>query len=323
MTHDLIERYLYAVTKRLNPKMREDVAEELRGLIDDMLAERCGSSTPNEKDIRIVLTELGSPEELYQKYDTDSRKCLIGQPYYSTYKLVLKIVMLCAAFGLTMAGGILWLLEPLPWYEALGRWLSILWNGLLGAFALITALFAIFYRYGVKLGSPLNFDELPPVPKKRQEIPRGESIFGIAFSIVFLIAFLTVPQVFGIFYGESGQWIPLFQREAIQGSWLLVALFSLAGIVREIVKLLEKRYNTRVVIVTLISDGLSALFGILWLTGANLINPEFQEKMAALFQEDAQILGTVMMHFQYFFLGVMLFALVIDAITTIIKAYQK
>ena len=87
MKHDLIERYIYAATKRLPRKNPEDVAMELRGLIDDMLMERCGDETPTEKDIRVVLTEIGSPMEVYAKYDEDADKCLIGQPYYSTYNL--------------------------------------------------------------------------------------------------------------------------------------------------------------------------------------------------------------------------------------------
>lgn len=64
--NDLIERYIYAVTKRLPQKVQKDISDELRTLIDDMLAERCGELVPEEKDIRVVLTELGTPEELYE-----------------------------------------------------------------------------------------------------------------------------------------------------------------------------------------------------------------------------------------------------------------
>ena len=111
MKHDLIERYIYAVTRQLPKKQREDVAQELRGLIDDMLNERCGEITPTEKDIRIVLTELGTPQELSAQYDEDAKKCLIGHPYYSTYKFVLKIVLFAAAVGITIANLMLQL-EP-------------------------------------------------------------------------------------------------------------------------------------------------------------------------------------------------------------------
>lgn len=38
---ELIDRYIYAVTKKLPQKQREDIEKELRTLIDDMLEERC------------------------------------------------------------------------------------------------------------------------------------------------------------------------------------------------------------------------------------------------------------------------------------------
>ena len=120
MENDLIARYLYAVTKRMPRKKREDVTRELQSLIEDMLAERCGPVTPTEKDIRVVLTELGTPQELYEKYDEGGKKCLIGPPYYGTYCFVLKIILSCSAFGLTLAAIILQILEPSPGTRLLG-----------------------------------------------------------------------------------------------------------------------------------------------------------------------------------------------------------
>ena len=103
MNNDLIERYIYAVTKRLPGKTREDVARELRTLIEDMLKEWCGEVTPSDKDIRVVLTELGTPNELYEQYAGDGKRCLIGPPYYTTYVFVMKIVLICVAFGMTLS----------------------------------------------------------------------------------------------------------------------------------------------------------------------------------------------------------------------------
>ena len=76
--NDLIERYLYAITRRLPAKQRADVAEELRTLISDMLDERCGSLPPTAKDVRVVLTELGTPGEMVRKYTSGEGECLIG-----------------------------------------------------------------------------------------------------------------------------------------------------------------------------------------------------------------------------------------------------
>jgi hypothetical protein len=92
-TNDLIERYVYAISRQLPAKSREDTAKELRTLIADMLAERGAEQEPSEEDVRAVLTELGRPDELAQKYLPAQRNCLIGQPHFRVYQLVLKIVL--------------------------------------------------------------------------------------------------------------------------------------------------------------------------------------------------------------------------------------
>ena len=61
MNNDLIERYIYAVTKRLPGKTREDVARELRTLLIDV---RC-PFTKKKCCGKIVHTE----SETREKYD--------------------------------------------------------------------------------------------------------------------------------------------------------------------------------------------------------------------------------------------------------------
>ena len=63
---------------------------ELETIIQDMLEERCEDVTQTERDIKVVLTELGTPNELASKYKGETQDCLIGQPYYSLYVYVLK-----------------------------------------------------------------------------------------------------------------------------------------------------------------------------------------------------------------------------------------
>lgn len=320
MKNDLIERYIYAVTKGLPRKLRSDVSQELQGLIEDMLTERCQGRIAEEKDVRIVLTELGSPQELAQKYDADAQKCLIGPPYYAPYKLVLKIVLSAAAVGLTIANIILLFLEPQPWYTAAGQWLAMLWQGLMSSFAFVTLLFAVFYRKGIRIGEPFNFDNLPPVPKKRQEIPIWEPVAGICFSILFLIIFLVIPQIFTAVSPENGTFVPVFLAEVIRAYWYILILFSLVGIIREIVKLMERRYNRRVLITTVIVNLISALLAFWWLSGNAILNPDFVNLVLPQLEPDAAFVGTIFSNFQYFFLGVMLFALTLDTIDAFVKS---
>ena len=69
--NEQIERYVYAVVRQLPAKQRGDIELELKSLINDMLEERCGDVTPTERDVNVVLAELGKPSELAARYDPD------------------------------------------------------------------------------------------------------------------------------------------------------------------------------------------------------------------------------------------------------------
>ncbi len=333
MKNDIIERYIYAVTKRLPKKIQDDVSNELRTLIDDMLMERCGDTTPNEYDIKSVLTELGTPNELYEKYSPDTDKCLIGSPYYSTYKYVLKIVMLCAGLGLLVSA----LLSTfINFFEsgtsnAIDFFVSFFTeffitvpSGLIFGFAFVTILFAIFYRKGVNIESKL--DDLPPVPKKKQSISKAESIVGIAFSIIFLCIFLFAPQILCVIHTSDAGFTtvtPILNCDVIQASWYFVVLFSFAGIVREIVKLIEGRHNKKIMVTTIITNIISAVVTVLFMTRDSIINPEFTANIQVLFDTTDTLVTQLFINFNIFLMIVILFALTLDTAETIYKTFKK
>lgn len=326
MNNDLVERYIYAVTRRLIRKQREDVAQELRGLVDDMLTERCGNLTPTEKDVRVVLTELGTPQELYAQYDVDADKCLIGQPYYSTYLFVLKIVLLSVAAGLTISNLILQIMEPQGFFEGITSWFAYLWDGLIGSFAFVTLLFAFFYRKGVRINEPFNFDDLPPVPKKSELIPKWECIAGIVFMILFVVIFLVAPQILCIGVTDHrGGYVPVFDVEKLRGTWYIIISFAVCGIIRETVQLTEGRYNNKVMVTALVTNLVSAVLVIWWLVGFSLINIDFLGNIGTVFgeAEASGIVYQIFCNFDLFLLGVMLFALLLDSIDVTVKTLRK
>lgn len=319
--NDLIERYIYAVTKRMERRQREDVSLELRGLIEDMLTERCGSCSPAEKDVRVVLTELGTPQELYSQYSGDGDKCLIGQPYYSTYLFVMKIVLAAVAGGITLSNVILQMLEPKNWWTMAGTWLSMLYNGFLAAFAIVTLLFAFFYRKGIRLTEPFNFDDLPPVPKHSKEISKWESIAGIGFCAVFVVLFVFTPEVFCVIH--DGKMVSLFDVGTIRDTWFIVAAFAACGIGREIVQLMEGSYNQKVLVVALVTNVLSAVLAVWWMVGFDLMNQEFLANMKTIFAGESAIVYQMFANFDLFFLGCVLFALVLDSVDVTVKTLRK
>ena len=214
--NDMIERYLYAVTRHLPAKQRDDVAEELRTLISDMLEERCGSMPPAQKDVRVVLTELGTPGEMVRKYTADENACLIGQPYYAQYLYVLKIVLACVAGGMLVAGALS--LATGTQGGVLGgvlEGIGSLIAALVFAFAFVTALFAFFSHRGIDVEVMGSLDDLPPVPRETRNPARGDAVVGIVFSIVGAVVLLLFPDVLNaLSHRSDGMRLEPFNAEA-------------------------------------------------------------------------------------------------------------
>ncbi|MCI8619325.1 MAG: hypothetical protein HFG44_04560 [Oscillospiraceae bacterium] len=318
---ELTDRYVYAVTKNLPRKSREDVSRELHSLISDMLEERCGALTPTERDLRVILAELGMPEELSEKYSPTKDKALIGPPYFGKYIFVLKIVLLCTGFGILLAS----LLELLVSGADNGflfaiQHVSIFLQSLLAAFGFVTLLFAFFQWKGVSLHLQSDsLNDLPPVPQKKSEISRSECIVGIVFSVLFTTIFLGFPGAFGVFIEKSGEHISIFLPEAVHSKWYLILGFAVLGIGRECVKLLEGRYTFRVLGATAIADIFSGVLAVFWLANDQILNPAFFAKISRLFADDSAFITDIFTHFHYFFLGCMLFALTLDLLVTTVK----
>ena len=142
---------------------------------------------PTEQDIKVVLTELGTPTELASKYDQDAFSALIGQPYYTTYKFVLSIVVAAVAFGITVSMLVLAIVEPgTLWYIQVLQWISSMAMGAVSAFGFVTLLFAIFERKGIHMDFKMTrwiICHLFPKPKRR--ISKSEPIFSIVITVVF------------------------------------------------------------------------------------------------------------------------------------------
>ena len=88
---DIVERYIYDVTRRVPEKQRQDIRLELTSLIEDMCEEE--GATVEE-----VLEKLGSPAEFAKRY-RDENNYIIGPDYYDNYIWVLKIGAIAIAIS--------------------------------------------------------------------------------------------------------------------------------------------------------------------------------------------------------------------------------
>ena len=321
--NDLRERYIYAATRGLPRASRADIEQELRTLIDDLLEERCAGREPTEKDLRVVLTDLGTPAEIREKYNPRPARGLIGPDYYPQYQWALAVVLGALAFGVVLAQ----VLEVLTGERALGDLplglLGGIASGLGCGFTAVTLLFAFFERRGVKRErADDTIENLPPVPQHSELIPRWESIAGLAMCALMLLVFLAFPQVMCavVDMGARMQRVTVFDIDALRAQWLWIALFGLAGMAREVFHLVEGRYTMRVLAADLGCAVVSALLACLIFLGKDLMNPTFLRVMENLGMND--VVMTFFGNFQVFLLGVILFALALDAVDSAVKVLR-
>lgn len=321
MKQDLIDRYVYAVTRRLPARLRSDIDQELRSLIDDMLEARCGGILPRERDIRVVLTELGTPAELAAQYTPEGRNQLIGPAYYDNYKTIVSIVLAAVTLGLVVSGFISILQESQEvWYVTLFSGIGTLIIGLISAFGMVTLIFAVFERKNIALnlgGSDL--DSLPPVPQKKAVISKSEALAGIVFSVIFCVIFLAAPQIICVKLGDSQPFIPVFNLERIHQLWYLFAGFAILGICNESFKLYEGRYTRRLALVTLVTNLLSAGLTVIFLSDSRILNSAFID--AVIKNSGHSASNTFLAHFNLFFMTVILLALLIETGVTLFKGF--
>ena len=146
MENEVIKQYISSVIRSLPKNIRQDVAQELGGLISDMLEKRCGNVLPTERDIKVVLAELGEPWELSAEYNPKGG-FLIGRKFYRGYILVLSITVISTVFGINL-GKILELLQgnDVAWYLTVAYWLLDIVQGFFWSFGIVTFIFAVLER---------------------------------------------------------------------------------------------------------------------------------------------------------------------------------
>lgn len=284
---DLIDRYVYAVVRRLPHSQREEVAAELKSLITDMLDERTNGNPADRKDVKIVLLELGHPREMADKY-SESRKYLIGPELYDSFKTVLKIVLLSIAFAVAVIFAIQSILEPHHLLDHFIDFILSLVQIPIAALGWVTLIFAGIQYFGIK--SVKNLDdleswdpeELPEVPDEKSVIKRSETIINIIFTIFFgfLIgaSYFAIPAIKS---GDSFVSVPFLNKESFSVYFPLILLLVGFGILKEILKLVSGKWTKKLAIqISLVSLLSLATVLIMIALEAPFWNPDFMSELA-------------------------------------------
>ena len=324
--NNLIERYIYAISRQLPAKSREDTAKELRTLVADMLAERGAEQEPSEEDVREVLTELGRPDELAQKYLPAQRNCLIGQPHFRIYQLVLRIVLAATLFGLSVAQLIaLVSAPPANLLVFLGEWALSLFSGGMQAFAYVTLIFALFYRYGVRFEEEKDFlSELPELPERAQKTSTAGNIVSLIFTVLFALAFVVLPETnIPVWFEERG-FIPLLNPEFLRSMRPLLLANLAVGALNNIALIAEHKNSVLVLLTQLLDAVLSGALAWAFFASPKLFSSHFLQafhapEVAELFDPNLPLnhlwLGKLL-------LGLILVELAVSSISAIVKTFR-
>lgn len=308
--NDLIERYIYAVTKKMSSKIRNDVADELKTLIYDTIEERYNDKEITLSDAKIILTELGSPNQLYEKYDNSSDKCLIGQPYYNYYKDILKIVLTCAIFGIVLSYIIN--IEN----QSISKFISDIIFAAILSFSFVTLIFIFMYKFNIDfLNNDIDFDKLPKLPNNNIKTNKYFSLLSILFAVIFLSLFILSPSIFS--FNIDGKFINLFNTDIIKSSYLFAVFFIVLLIFREIIKIVDNSYNIRNTILFIAINIFSAVVSFVWFFNYNLINEVFIDSLIKNVSNN--LILSIFSNFQMFCFFMILLALVLDSIDKILK----
>ncbi|TVP92085.1 hypothetical protein [Alkalibacterium sp.] len=288
----MIERYIYAVTRELPEKNRKEVALDLKTLIYEMIDEKDNALTEEEK-IEQVLKKLGNPKKMAVHYRGKERY-LVGPVYFEQYLFFIRIVIFSIVIGVSVAAGLTGVFSDEPIAETLLGYFFTLFSASLQGAAWVTAIFALLEYFDVKVGPGMNEEEwnpsqLPELPETKALISRGESVFSIVMSTVFLLLFLLLSDRIGIYYdlGREFNFIPLFNVEAIDSFLIFVILVFMINILVELIKIIKGKWTPQTALITTVLNVISAALFIAIINNKSIWNNdiiiEFEQYMPVTF----------------------------------------
>lgn len=289
METEWIDRYVYAVGREFTEPQRSDIEKEIHSLIADMLEACASSGDPNEAEIRAVLTELGDPHLLADKY-RDRKRYLIGPEIYPSYLKILQLVGMAISISMVVLFLTQSLSAPDRIPSILGETLTTFISACIQGFAWITVGFALAEHFKPEQAK-IEFEEenewklsdLPELPEMKYSIPRHPSIWNIALALIFGIVVTFGVRFLGLWFmsSENTMTIVPFFSESVFRSYLPYFWFTLLlSLILEIIKYIFGRWTVKLSLGELVKHGVLLAVGVLMFSNPQIWNPSLIQQVS-------------------------------------------
>ena len=314
---DLINRYVYDVTRRLPERQRGEIEKEVRGLVADMLVERYGDRDASKAELEAVLMELGSPATLADNY-RGGKRYLIGPDYFDRYMSVLKIVTGAVFLGISVALAVSYAVNPPEsLITAFTRYFGSIFSALLQVFAWVTGGFAIAEYNREDAGKAATQEtwsvaKLPELPGRAAVIKPIDPLINIGFNVVFIAILNFAPELFGsmsISDGQLSNLVPLFSLDILRKTLPVINVLFALSILKEVGKLYTGRWTMGLALGNIVLNAsVLVLVALVFHPGAAIWNPDMMP-----------VLQDIIPRFFVFAYGL---GLVVDSIVSYFKAIK-
>jgi len=143
----LTDRYVHAATRYLSAKRRDDIARELRGSIDDMIASRVDAGEDHQSVERDVLTQMGDPDVLAGQY-AERPMHLIGPRFFPTYLRVTATILAIVPALVGVIAALAKVADDASTGSAIGTGIGAAWTVVIQVVFWSTLAFALIDRFG-------------------------------------------------------------------------------------------------------------------------------------------------------------------------------
>ena len=330
---NLIDIYIYEVTKWLPEKSKVEIAEELKGNIEDMLPDNY-----NEDDVKNVLNSLGNPRILAANY-SGNKRYIIGPVFYDSYIRVLLITM-GVMVGIVFLGHIIGGITDFSNYPSvISFFIDIFTDSIIGiiegifqVFTWVTLTFIFMDKIAHSTNSiPLvkakwTTDQLTrrTVQKQKYQIPKSEAIFGFIWTIGWILILLFSQHLLGWYETENGELVlkaTLFNQSVLLTYVpLFIALaaieFSLAGL-----KYVMGKWTYYMAFFYTIQSTFFVAILYKMLYDPTLFNNDFINRFNRLFEATTN--GTIPINIIAVILAITIVILIFDCSYAFYKAYKS